>query len=207
MGDASLIDLGPNMMNLLRGNWQPADPNAPSEGRPLVGSTQQTGLSAGRAGYAPTLGRSIGNSINVVNGSLAKRKWTEQRWRSMESLREDSPSLFNSPPSAYATANAGQVGAPRNRNTFPRPAVFQLPSALELEEVRVWRLTTDCQQRDPFLSSAQKIAANWLGGNLHSLFFSDSAPGDPYFGISRSALNTGRLPQLWSTIPHCAFSV
>ena len=44
-------------------------------------------------------------------------------------------------------------------------------------------------------------------GNALQPIRGEFARGLPYFGISRSALNTGRLLQLLVTIPHWAFSV
>lgn len=53
--------------------------------------------------------------------------------------------------------------------------------------------------------SAQNLMR--LKANKHRAKTCRNSCQSPYFGISRSALNTGKLPQLWSTIPHCAFSV
>ncbi len=127
------------MKILLRGIWQPAAPNAQAGGRPMVGWTRQTELSAIRDGYASTLGRSIGNSINAVNGSLAKRERTDQPRTTQGTLQEAWLSLISSPTIASAAANAGRAGSLSYWKTLRRPAAFQLRSALELEDVRLCR--------------------------------------------------------------------
>lgn len=131
------------MKILLRGIWQPADPHAHTECRPMVGWTRQTELSAIRDGYASTLGRSIRNSINAVNGSLAKREPTDQSWIMQGSLQEAWLSLISSPSLAFATANDGQAGSLSYRKTICRTAEFQLRSALETRDVRLCRRLAD----------------------------------------------------------------
>jgi len=171
----------------------------------MVGWTRQTKPSAIRGGYASTLGRSIRNSINAVNGSLAKRERTDQPRTTQGTLQEAWLSLISLPTIALATANAGQAGSLSYRKTIRRTAEFQLRSALEQKDVRLCRRLAN----NPITVSpiTKKIAANWLGGNLHPFSCYNIALSVPYFGISRSALKTGRLFHWWSTIPHCAFSV
>ena len=69
-------------------------------------------------------------------------------------------------------------------------------------------LAADSERCDPCLPIAPLSDCRQVSRRQSALYlFLNTARGFPYFGISRSALKTGRLPQLLSTIPHWAFSV